>query len=215
MTKQELSNEKRLNKAVVASSMTLAAQLKALNHDAGYKLQLKSVKNGEVTITIAQVTKREQIAKLGMQPKMSGKACLGYTPATFNAAVDESLKEYGTDGKVKANYVYVDRVVTVTVSETTNNGESKDYSLYTSEEADKKIKGESAQTVKLYRKVMVAEQGWGPGMIVKILWQSRNIKDEEARAIASATKYEELKQQGLYIVKNENGRLVKKQVTIR
>ena len=215
MTKQELANEKRLNKAVIASSMTLAAQLKALNHDAGYKLQLKSVKNGEVTITIAQVTKREQIAKLGMLPKMSGKACLGYTPATFNAAVDESLKEMGTDGKVKANYAYFDRVVTVTVSEPTDNGESKDYSLYTSEEADKKVKGESAQTVKLYRKMMIAETGWGPGMIVKVLWQSRNIKDEDARAKASEEKYEELKKQGLYIVKNVGGRLQKVQVNVQ
>lgn len=215
MTKQELANEKRLNKAVVASSMTLAAQLKALNHDAGYKLQLKSVKNGEVTITIAQVTKREQIAKLGMQPKMSGKACLGYTPATFNAAVDESLKEVGTDGKVKANYCYVDRVVTVQVSENTAIGESKDYSLYTSDEADKKVKGESAQAVKLYRKAIISETGWGPNMIVKVLWQSRNIKDEEARAKASEEKYEELKKQGLYIVKNVGGRLVKIQVDVK
>lgn len=210
MTKQELANEKRLNKAVVESSMTMKAQLKALNCDAGYKLATKD-KDGN--LTIQQVTKREQLSKLGLEPKMSGKSCLGYTPATFNAAVDESLKEVGADGRVLANYVYVDRVVTVTIED--DNTGKKDYSLYTSEEADKKVKGESAQTCKLYRKVLINECGWGPGLLVKVLWQSRHIQEEVKRAETSAEKFAEQKANGLYIVMNKDGRLVKVPVRIQ
>lgn len=212
MNKKELSIEKRLNKAVVASSMTLKAQLKALNTDAGYKLQMKSVKDGNVTITESQVTKREQIAKLGMLPKMSGKSCLGYTPATFNDATDESLKVMSDDGKVVATYCYVDRVVTVSVEDAKTG--MKDYSLYTSEEADKKVKGESANTIKLYRKVQIAENGWGPGLIVKVLWQSRHIEEEEQRAAKSREAYDEAKKEGLYIVINVDGVLKKVKVNV-
>lgn len=209
-TKKELAIEKRLNKAVVESSMTLKAQLNALNTDAGYNLKTKDSKG---TITEHHVTKREQIAKNGMQPKMTAKgACLGYTPATFNAAVDESLKEVGSDGRVKANYVYVDRVVTVTIED--GNTGMKDYSLYTSEEADKKVKGESAQTCKLYRKVTIGEFGWGPGMIMKVLWQSRHIQEEVTRAEASAKKFKEDMEKGLYIVINKDGQLKKVAVKV-
>ena len=209
MTKQELANEKRLNKAVVASSMTIKAQLNALNTDAGFKLQTKD-KDGN--ITVSNTTKREQLSKLGMNPKMTSKGvCLGYTPATFNAAVDESLKEVGPDGKTIANYVYVDRVVTVTREDDANG--TKDYSLYTSEEADKKVKGESAQTIKLYRKVLISETGWAPGLIVKVLTQSRHIAEEEARAKKSQEAWESV-QDNLYIVKNIGGVLKKVKVQV-
>jgi len=209
MTKQELANEKRLNKAVIASSMTLAAQLKSLNHDAGFKLTTTA---SDGTVTEHHVTKREQIAKLGMQPLYRGKSCMGYTPATFNAAVDDSLKMVGLDGHVKDTYVYVDRVVTVTM-EDPNTGQ-KDYSLYTSEEADKKVKGESAQSCKLYRKVRIGANGWGPGLIVKVLWQSRHIADEIARAEKSKQTFEEQRANGLYVVINKDGKLVKVKVNV-
>lgn len=209
MTKQELSNEKRLNKAVVASSMTLKAQLNAINTDAGYKLQSKD-KDGNVTEH--QITKREQLSKLGMEPKLSAKGVsLGYTPASFQEGVHESLKEVGLDGKVKYNYVYVDRVVTVTMEDPTTG--TKDYSLYTSEEADKKVKGESAQTIKLYRKVAIHENGWMPGLIVKVLWQSRHITEEETRAEKSQENWDKVKDD-LYIVKNVDGVLKKIQVKV-
>lgn len=208
MTKQELANEKRLNNAVVASSMTLPAQLKAINHEAGYQLKLKD-KNGTVTTT--QVTKRDQLSKLGMEPKTTAKgAILGYTPATFQAGVDESLKEV-IDGHVVANYCYVDRVVTVTI-EDANTG-SKDYSLYTSEEADKKVKGESAQTIKLYRRVLINETGWAPGLIVKVLYQSRHIAEEHERAVKSAEAFNAIEH--FYIVKNVDGVLRKIEVNIQ
>lgn len=207
MTKQELANERRLNKAVIESSMTLAAQLKALNHDAGYKLKTRG---SDGTITEHQITKREQISKLGMEPLYRGKSCMGYTPATFNKAVDDSLKMVGDDGHVKATYVYVDRVVTVTIKDP-QTGE-RDYSLYTSEEADKKIKGESAQSCKVYRKVRIGEFGWGPRTIVKVLEQSRSIEEEIKKAAASQKKYEEQKAAGLYVIMNNDGKLSKVQV---
>ena len=213
MTQQEKSNQKRLDNATKASSMTLKAQLNALNTDAGYKLKSKD-KDGNVTEYA--ITKREHLEQnLGMKPHMSKKGVvLGYTPATFYAAVDESLKEMGTDGKTKAVMVYVDRVVTVTMSD--DNQGRKDYSLYTSEEADKVIKGEKgAKSCKLYRKATISEFGWGPGLIVKVLRQSRQIDDEVKRAETSAAKFEEDKAKGLYIVKNVDGRLVKVQVRIQ
>jgi len=212
MTKQEKANQKRLDNATKASSMTLKAQLNAVNTDAGYKLK-STDKDGKVTEYA--ITKREHLEQnLGMKPHMSKKGvCLGYTPATFDVAVVPELKEVGTDGKAKAYKVYVDRVVTVTM-EDANNG-TKDYSLYTSEEADKVIKGESgAKTCKLYRKATISEFGWGPGLIVKVLRQSRQIEDEIKRAEASAAKFEEDKAKGLYIVKNVDGRMVKIQVRL-
>lgn len=212
MTKQEKSNQKRLDNAAKASSMTLKAQLNAVNTDAGYKLK-STDKDGKVTEYA--ITKREHLEKnLGMKPHTSKKGVvLGYTPATFYAAVDESLKEIGTDGKTKAVKVYVERVVTVTMDDA-NQG-TKDYSLYTSEEADKVIKGEKgAKSCKLYRKATISEFGWGPGLIVKVLRQSRQIDDEVKRAEASAAKFEEDKAKGLYIVKNVDGRLMKFQVRL-
>lgn len=211
MTKQEKANQKRLDNAAKASSMTLKAQLNAVNTDAGYKLK-STDKEGKVTEYA--ITKREHLEQnLGMAPHYSKNGqCLGYTPATFYAAVDENLKDVNPiSGKTNAVYAYVDRVVTVTMEDA--NG-PKDYSLYTSEEADKKIKGESAQSCKLYRKVMVADNGWGPGLIVKILRQSRQINEEIERAKKSAENFEEQKKQGLYIIKNVDGVLKKLEVDV-
>ena len=210
MTKQEKANEKRLNNAVINSSCTKPAQLKALSHECGYQLQTKD-KDGNVTLY--SVTKRDQLSKLGLEPKVTAKgAILGYTPAMYNDATDADLKVIGTDGKVKANYVYVDRVVKVSVGNEATG--LKEESLYTSEEADKKVKGESAQTVKLYRKALIDECGWSPRLLVKVLEQSRTISEHQARAKASAEKYEELKKEGLYIVENRDGKLVKIAVRI-
>lgn len=211
MTKQEKANQKRLDNATKASSMTLKAQLNAVNTDAGYKLK-STDKEGKVTEYA--ITKREHLEQnLGMKPHMSKKGViLGYTPATFDAAVVSELKEMGTDGKTKAYKVYVDRVVRVTIEDAANG--TKELSLYTSEEADKVIKGESAQACKLYRKAIIGECGWGPGLIVKVLRQSRSIAEEIERAKASAAKFEEQKAQGLYIVKNVDGKLVKTQVRL-
>lgn len=210
MTKQELANEKRLNKAVINSSCTKAAQLKALSND--LKKQLESV-DRDGNVTLYSVAKYQQVAKYGLLPKFTSKgAILGYTPAMYNAATDDDLKYIGTDGKVKMNYVYVDRVMKVSVGSDAIGW--KEESLYTSEEADKKIKGESAQTVKVYRKCIISEYGWSPRLLMKVLEQSRNIKAEQERANASAAKYEELKKEGLYIVENRDGKLVKVKVNI-
>ena len=97
--------------------------------------------------------------------------------------------------------------------EDANNG-TKEVSVYTSEEADKKVKGESAQACKLYRKCMISEYGWGPGFIIKVLRQSREIADEIEKAAKSASKFEEQKAAGLYIVENRDGKLVKVQVCL-
>lgn len=210
MTKQEKANEKRLNNAVINSSCTKQAQLKALSHECGYQLQTKD-KDGNVTVY--SVTKREQLSKLGLEPKVTSKgAILGYTPAMYNEATDADLKYVGTDGKVKLNYVYVDRVVKVSVDSDATG--IKEESLYTSEEADKKVKGESAQTVKVYRKAIIDEHGWSPRLLVKVLEQSRSIAEHQERAKKSAEKYEELKKQGLYIVVNRDGKLVKIKVNV-
>ncbi len=206
MTKTEKANQKRLDNATKASSMTLKAQLNALNTDAGYKLK-STDKEGKVTEYA--ITKREHLEQnLGMAPHYSKNGqCLGYTPATFYAAVDENLKDVSPiSGKTIGVYVYVDRVVTVTIEG--ENG-PKDYSLYTSEEADKKVKGESAQACKLYRKVVVSDNGWGPNLIVNILRQSRQINEEIDKAAKSAEKFAAQKAQGLYIVKNVDGVLKK------
>lgn len=211
MTKQEKANQKRLDNATKASSMTLKAQLNAVNTDAGYKLK-STDKDGKVTEYA--ITKREHLEQnLGMKPHMSKKGVvLGYTPATFDAAVVDELKFKGTDGRAKAYYAYFDRTVRVMVNDATTG--TKEVPLYTSEEADKKVKGESAQSCKLYRKCLIAECGWGPGFIIKVLRQSREIADEIARATASAAKFEEQKKNGLYIVENRNGSLVKIQVRL-
>lgn len=211
MTKQEKANQKRLDKAAEASSRTIKAQLNACNTDAGYKLK-STDKEGKVTEYA--ITKREHFEQnLGMKPHMSKKGvCLGYTPATFAAGVVDELKEMGTDGRAKAFYAYFDRTVRVTV-EDANNG-TKEVSVYTSEEADKKVKGESAQACKLYRKCMISEYGWGPGFIIKVLRQSREIADEIEKAAKSAAKFEEQKAAGLYIVENRDGKLVKTQVRL-
>lgn len=210
MTKQEKANEKRLNNAVINNSCTKAAQLKALSND--LKKELESVdKNGKVTVY--SVTKYQQVAKYGLLPKITSKgAILGYTPAMYNEATDADLKALDANGKVVANYVYVDRVVRVSVGNDATG--IKEESLYTSEEADKKVKGESASTVKLYRKVTIGDYGWGPRLLMKVLEQSRSIAEQQERAKKSKETFEELKKKGLYIVQNRDGKLVKIAVRI-
>lgn len=211
MTKQEVKNQQRLDKAAKESSMTLKAQLNALNTDAGFKLK-STDKDGKVTEFA--LTKREHIAQnLGMMPHMSKKGvALGYTPATFAAAVDESLMEVSSDGKTKAFYAYFDRAVKVTVEDDTTG--TKEVPLYTSEEADKKVKGESATSCKLYRKCMIDYYGWAPGLIIKVLRQSRQIDAEIKRAEKSTADFEDAKKKGLYMVENRDGKLVKVQVRL-
>lgn len=205
MTKKE----KALDNATIQSSMTLAAQLKALNHEAGFKLKAHD-KDGK--ISVLECTKREHLSSLGLEPHYVGKKCVGYTPATFNAAVCDELKEV-IDGKVVATYVYVDRVCTVTLDDDTIG--TRDYSLYTSDEADKKVKGESgAKSCKLYRKATIGEFGWTPGICVKVLRQSSQIADEIKRAEESAAKFAKQKEAGLYIVKNIEGTLHKIKVNV-
>lgn len=213
MTKQEIAMQKRLDNAAKASSMTLKAQLNALNTDAGYKLK-STDKDGKVTEYA--LTKREHLEQnLGMKPHTSKKGVvLGYTPATFDAAVDENLKAIGSDGKTKAFYAYFDRTVRVAVEDTTSATGIKEVPLYTSEGADKKVKGESAQTCKLYRKAEIDRNGWGPGLIIKVLRQSRQIDAEIKRAEKSAATFEEEKAKGLYVVENRDGKLVKLPIRI-
>lgn len=211
MTKQEIANEKRLNKAVINNSCTKLAQLKALSND--LKKELES-KDGKGNVTVYSVMKYQQIAKYGLLPKMTAKgAILGYTPAMYNDATDADLKTIGASGKVVENFVYVDRVVRVTVGNDATG--LKDESLYTSEEADKKVKGESAQTIKLYRKCRISEYGWSPALLMKVLEQSRSIADHQERAKASIAKWEELKKGDLYIVQNRDGKLVKVKVNVQ
>ena len=210
MTQQEKANEKRLNQAVINNSCTKQAQLKALSND--LKKQLESVdKDGNVTIYTLQ--KYQQVAKYGLLPKMTSKGViLGYTVGMYNDATDADLKVIGTDGKVKANYAYFERNVKVTVDNDANG--TKEESLYTSEEADKKIKGEAGKPIKLYRKCLIGEYGWGPKLLMKVLEQSRDIENEKKRATASAEKWEELKKGDLYIVQNRDGKLVKIKVRV-
>lgn len=211
MTKQDVKMQKRLDNATKASSMTLKAQLNALNTDAGYKLK-STDKDGKTTEFA--LTKREHLEQnLGMKPHMSKKGVvLGYTPATFAAAVDESLMEKGTDGKPKAFYAYFYRTVRFTVDDPSTG--TKEVPLYTSEEADKKVNGESAVSCKLYRKCMIDYHGWGPGLIVKVLRQSRQIDEEVKSAEKSAADFEKAKKNGLYIVEVRGGKLEKVQVRL-
>ena len=210
MTKAEKANERRLNQAVINNSCTKHAQLEALSTD--LKKQLESVdKDGNVTLYSVQ--KYQQVAKYGLLPKMSKKgALLGYTVGMYNDATDDDLKIIGTDGKVKGNYAYFERNVKVTVENDTNG--TKEESLYTSEEADKRIAGEKNNPIKLYRKCIISEYGWGPKLLMKVLEQSRDIENEKKRAAASREKWEELKKGDLYIVQNRNGQLVKIKVRV-
>lgn len=211
MTKTEKANEKRLNNAVINNSCTKQAQLKALSNDLKKSLESKD-KDGNVTVY--DVPKYQQIAKYGLLPKVTSKgAILGYTPAMYNDATDADLKTIGADGKVKENFVYVDRVVRVTVGNDATG--LKEESLYTSEEADKKVKGESAQTIKVYRKARISEYGWSPRLLMKVLEQSVAIEECKRLAKASAEKFEELKKGDLYIVQNRDGKLVKVKVNIQ
>lgn len=205
--------QKRLDNAAKASSMTLKAQLNALNTDAGYKLKTTD-KDGKVTEYA--ITKREHLEKnLGMAPHKTKKGTIiGYTPATFDAAVVDELKEKGTDGKAKAFYAYFDRTVRATVEDPNSDSGFKEVPIYTSEEADKKVKGESAQSCKLYRKAIIGETGWAPGTIIKILRQSRSIDAEIKRAEKSAADFEDQKAKGLYTVENRDGKLEKVQVRV-
>lgn len=210
MTKAEKANERRLNQAVINNSCTKQAQLKALSND--LKKQLESVdKDGNVTLY--SVAKYQQVAKYGLLPKMTSKGVmLGYTVSMYNDATDDDLKIIGTDGKVKGNYAYFERNVKVTVDNDTNG--TKEESLYTSEEADKRIAGEKNNPIKLYRKCIISEYGWGPKLLMKVLEQSRDIENEKKRAAASREKWEELKKDDLYIVQNRNGQLVKIKVRV-
>lgn len=210
MTKQEKANEKRLNNAVINHSCTKQAQLKALSHKVHDQLTSKD-KDGNVTFYA--VTKQEQLSKLGLDGKFTKNGVfLGYGPAEYNNATDDDLKVIGTDGKVKANYVYTERVVRVAVGNDATGW--KEESLYTNDEADKKVKGESAKTIKVYRKCLIAEYGWSPRMLEKVLEQSRSIAEHKERAAASMAQWEELKKGDLYIVQNRDGKLVKVKVRI-
>lgn len=202
------SIEKRINNAVVASSSTKGAQLKALWHESNELLQTK---NADGSITTYSVTKRQQCSKYGLEPKMSGKACLGYTPAMFNAATADDLKLVGADGKVIENYVYLDRVIRLQLSE---DPTEKEVPVYTEAEADKKVKGESAQSIKVYRKFRIDPCGWSPKLLMKVLEQSYSIADEIEKARKSREKWNELKKGPLYIVENRNGKLVKIEVKV-
>lgn len=197
------ANEARLNRAVIESSCTKSAQLKALSHESGLLLKGKDKEGKQVEYA---VTKREQLSKLGLEPKYAANgACLGYTPRMYNDATDSELKEVNEEGKVIANYVYVDRVVRVLVE---GQEGPQEESLYTSEEADKKVKGESAKTIKVYRKCTVSEYGWSPRLLVKILEQSRTIAKQIDRAAKSVQEFEEVKND-LYVVMNRDGKLEK------
>ena len=202
------SIEKRINNAVVASSSTKGAQLKALWHESNEPLQTK---NADGSITTWSVTKRQQLAKYGLEPKMSGKACLGYTPAVFNAATADDLKLVDANGKVIENYVYLDRVIRLQLSD---DPTEKEVPVYTEAEADKKVKGESAQSIKVYRKFRIDPCGWSPKLLMKVLEQSYSIADEIEKARKSSEKWNELKKGPLYIVENRNGKLVKIEVKV-
>lgn len=206
--KNQRANEARLNRAVIESSCTKSAQLKALSHESGLLLKGKDKDGKDVKYA---VTKREQLSKLGLEPKYAKNGtCLGYTPRLFNDATDEDLKTVNEEGKVIANYVYVDRVVRVLVEGAEGPQEE---SLYTSEEADKKVKGEAAKTIKVYRKCTVSEYGWSPRLLVKILEQSRTIIKQQERAQKSLEEYEAVKDK-LYVVLNRDGKLEKVHVSI-
>lgn len=193
-----------MTKAAVANGCTLAAQLKAMWHD--HEKELSSTDaNGKVTAY--GVSKMEHMANLGLSPHYVGKGdkkkCVGYTPAEFNHGVADDLLLKNDDGKVMATYVYRDRVVNVEVLEEGEDG-SKVYSLFTKEEAEKKAKGESgAKSIKVYRKCMIDEFGWGQKLIADVLTQSRNIENEVKRAEKSIEDYNAIEE--VYIVMNIDG----------
>jgi hypothetical protein len=211
MTKQEKANEKRLNNAVINHSCTKQAQLKALSHKVHDQL---TSKDSDGNITIYTVTKYEQLEKLGLVGKFSKSGTfLGYGTTEYNNATDDDLKYVGTDGKVKMNYIYRERVMKVSVGSESEGWTEE--SLYTSEEADKKVKGEKgAKTIKVYRKCIISEYGWSPRMLESVLEQSRSIAEHQERAAASMAQWEELKKGDLYIVQNRNGKLVKVKVRV-
>ena len=202
------SIERSKNNAVVASSSTKGAQLKALWHESNEPLQTK---NTDGSITTWAITKRQQLSKYGLEPKMSGAACLGYTPAMFNAATADDLKLVGSDGKVIENYVYLDRVIKLQRSD---DPTEKEVPVYTEAEANKKINGESASSIKVYRKFRIDPCGWGPKLLMKVLEQSYAIEDEIEKARKSLEKWNELKKGDLYVVENRNGKLVKIKVRV-
>jgi len=202
------STEKRVNNAVVASSKTKGAQLKALWHESNEPL---TTKNADGSITTWGVTKRQQLSKYGLEPKMSGKACLGYTPAMFNAATADDLKLVGADGKVIENYVYLDRVIRLQLSD---DPTEKEVPVYTEAEADKKVKEGSGKSIKVYRKFRIDPCGWSPDLLMKVLEQSASIGDEIAKARKSREAWESLKKGPLFIVEHRDGKLVKVPVTI-
>ena len=200
----ERKNEQRATQEVIKDSCTLAAQLKALWHNHSKGLVYTDSKGVQTNLN---VTKEGHISYMGMQPHYVGKGDkkknVGYTPAEFNAAVAEELLVRNDEGKVKATYVYRDRVVNVELLEEGEEGK-RNYSLYTKEEAEKKAKGESgAKSIKLYRKVMIDDYGWGDKLIMDVLTQSKYISEEITKAEKSLENWENIEH--VYIVKNVNG----------
>jgi hypothetical protein len=201
----EKKNVKRMIKEVNKDSRTLPAQLLTLWHN--HAMQLVSIKSDGSTVAYG-VTKEEAIGYIGMKPHFIGKGekkkCVGYTPATFNAAVAEELLVRNDQGKVMQTYVYRDRTVMVESYEESNDEGHRSYSLYTLEEATKKAKGESgAKAIKVYRKCMIDTYGWGPELIDDVLFQSTYIADETKRAEKSRESWDAIEH--VYIVKTIDG----------
>ncbi len=203
----EKKNEQRAINEAVKDSYRLPAQLQSMWFDHKKALVYTDSKGAQTDLHVTKMGAIENY--LGMKPHYvigkdgQVKACKGYTPAEFNAAVCSDLQEKGTDGKVKATYVYRDRVVQVELFEEGDEG-SKRYSLFEKDEAEKKAKGESgAKSIKVYSKVMVDEYGWGPKVIKDVLYQSRHISDETKRAQKSRESYEAIEH--VYVVMNVNG----------
>lgn len=202
----EIKNEKRMTKASIESGMTLAAQLKAVWHD--HQKGLVAInKDGEVTNL--NLTKVEHVSSLGMDPhyiySKDGKirACTGYTPAEFNKNLCDELLEKDDKGSVKATYVYRERVVSVTIFEDGEEG-SRNYSLYTKEEADKKAMGEpGAKSIRVYRKCMIDKYGWSQRLIFDVLTQNKYIEHNLERARKSKEEWEAIDK--VYIVQNIGG----------
>lgn len=201
----EKKNLKRMIKLVNQDSRQLDAQLLTLWHN--HAMQLVSI-NSDGTTTAYDVTKEEAIGYIGMHPHFVGKGdkkkCVGYTPATFNAAVADELLLRNDIGKVVATYVYRDRNVMVESYEENTDEGTRSYSIYTLEEATKKAKGEpGAKAIKVYRKCMIDKYGWGPELIDDVLFQSTFIADETKRAEKSRENYEAIEH--VYIVKTIDG----------
>lgn len=194
-----------MTKEVTKDSRTLSAQLLTLWHN--HSMQLVSTKADGSTIAYG-VTKAEHITYMGMAPHFVGKGekkkCVGYTPATFNAAAADELLLRNDQGKVMQTYVYRDRNVMVESYEENTDEGTRSYSIYTLEEATKKAKGESgAKAIKVYRKCMIDPFGWGPELIDDVLFQSTYIADETKRAEKSRENYEAIEH--VYIVKTIDG----------